>query len=139
MSTTTADHTVLVFSDDPAFRERVRMAVGQRPAVDVGRVAYVEAVSGEDVVRAVDGGGIDLLILDAEAQPTGGMGISRQLKNEIVDCPLICIVLARPDDRWLATWSQADATVTHPLDALNAAETVADLLRQRALARPAAG
>jgi DNA-binding response OmpR family regulator len=138
MSTPPADHTVLVFSDDPAFRERVRMAVGRRPAVDVGRVSYVEAASGADVVSAVDRGGVDLLILDAEAQPTGGMGISRQLKNEIADCPAICIVLARPDDRWLATWSQADATLTHPLDALSAAETVADLLRQRAVARPAA-
>jgi DNA-binding response OmpR family regulator len=126
------EQTVLVFSDDPAFRERVRLAVGRRPAPDVGRVNYLEAATGAEVIAAVDAGGVDLIVLDAEAQPTGGMGICRQLKNEIEDCPLICAVLARSDDRWLATWSQADATLTHPLDPLRAAEVVAGLLRRRA-------
>jgi DNA-binding response OmpR family regulator len=134
---TPAEHTVLVFSDDPAVRERIRMAVGRRPASDVGAVRYVEASAGDEVVAAVDAGGVDLLLLDAEAQPTGGMGISRQLKNEIDDCPLICLVLARNDDRWLATWSQADATLSHPLDPLRAGEVVADLLRRRAGSLPA--
>jgi DNA-binding response OmpR family regulator len=129
---TPAEHTVLVFSDDPAVRERIRMAIGRRPASDVGAVRYVEASTGDEVVAAVDAGGVDLLLLDGEAQPTGGMGLSRQLKNEIDDCPLICLVIARQDDRWLATWSQADATLSHPLDPLRAAEVVADLLRRRA-------
>jgi hypothetical protein len=35
----------------------------------------------------------------------------------------------RKDDRWLATWSQADAVLVHPLDPLAAAETVAEVLR----------
>ena len=137
MSTPAAEHTVLVFSDDPAVRERIRMAVGRRPAADVGQVRYLEASTGAEVVAAVDAGGVDLLLLDGEAQPTGGMGISRQLKNEIADCPLICLVLARKDDRWLANWSQADATLSHPLDPLHAAEVVADLLRRRAGSLPA--
>ena len=137
MSTPAAEHTVLVFSDDPAVRERIRMAVGRRPAADVGQVRYLEASTGAEVVAAVDAGGVDLLLLDGEAQPTGGMGISRQLKNEIADCPLICLVLARKDDRWLANWSQADATLAHPLDPLHAAEVVADLLRRRAGSLPA--
>jgi CheY-like chemotaxis protein len=138
VSTPTAEYTVLVFSDDPAVRERIRMAVGRRPAADVGQVRYVEASTGAEVVAAVDAGGVDLLLLDGEAQPTGGMGISRQLKNEIADCPLICLVLARKDDRWLANWSQADATLAHPLDPLHAAEVVADLLRRRAGSLPTA-
>jgi DNA-binding response OmpR family regulator len=100
-------------------------------------VRYLEASTGAEVVAAVDAGGVDLLLLDGEAQPTGGMGISRQLKNEIADCPLICLVLARKDDRWLANWSQADATLSHPLDPLHAAEVVADLLRRRAGSLPA--
>jgi CheY-like chemotaxis protein len=138
VSTPTAEYTVLVFSDDPAVRERIRMAVGRRPAADVGQVRYLEASTGAEVVAAVDAGGVDLLLLDGEAQPTGGMGISRQLKNEIADCPLICLVLARKDDLWLATWSQADATLSHPLDPLVAAEVVADLLRRRAGSLPTA-
>jgi hypothetical protein len=66
------------------------------------------------------------------------MGISRQLKNEITDCPAICVLLARADDRWLATWSLADATLTHPLDPITAAEVVAGLLRNRASGLPVA-
>jgi hypothetical protein len=58
------------------------------------------------------------------------MGVSRQLKNEIDDCPPIIVTVRRRDDRWLATWSQADAVLVHPLDPLTAAETVADVLRR---------
>ena len=131
MSTATGDgtHTVVVFSHSPQFREQVRLSVGRRPAPDLGRVEYIECATGDEVVAQVDAGGIDLLILDGEAQPTGGMGICRQLKNEIEHCPAICIVIARRDDRWLATWSQADGVLVAPLDPVVAAESVAGLLR----------
>jgi DNA-binding response OmpR family regulator len=74
---------------------------------------------------------VELAILDGEAQPTGGMGLSRQLKNEIAQCPPVIIAVRRRDDRWLAVWSQADAVIVHPLDPLTAAETVAEVLRAR--------
>ncbi len=137
MSAATArQHTVIVFSHDPAVREQVRTAVGRRPSPDLGRIEYVDCATGEEVVARVDRGGVDLAILDGEAQPTGGMGISRQLKNEIRDCPAICILLGRRDDRWLAVWSQADATIARPMDPVIAAQTVAALLRGRARAVP---
>ncbi|WP_232662245.1 hypothetical protein [Pseudonocardia sp. TRM90224] len=121
---------VLVFSHRAEVREAITMAVGRRPAPDLGRVRYVEAGGMAEVLRAMDGGTIDLAILDGEAQPTGGMGVSRQLKNEIDDCPPIIVTVRRRDDRWLATWSQADAVIVHPLDPLTSAETVADVLRR---------
>ncbi|HEV2089315.1 MAG TPA: hypothetical protein VGR21_13485, partial [Cryptosporangiaceae bacterium] len=116
--------------------ERIEQAVGRRPAPGI-EVDFVEASTGAEVITLVDGGGIDLLMLDAEAWPTGGMGLSRQLKNEISDPPVICLVLARTVDRWLATWSQADAVVAHPLDPVAVAGTVADVLRRRAGVVPA--
>jgi DNA-binding response OmpR family regulator len=121
--------TVLVFSHRPEVREAIIMAIGRRPAPDLGRVRFVEVGGIAEVLAAVDAGGVDLAILDGEAQPTGGMGLSRQLKNEIDDCPPIVVTVRRQDDRWLATWSQADAVLVHPLDPLTAAETVADVLR----------
>lgn len=127
-----ATHTVLVFSHSAQVREQIRFAVGRRPAPDVGRIEYIDCAKDTELIGQVDAGGIDLLILDAEAQPTGGMGICRQLKSELDHCPPVCLVIARRDDRWLATWSQADATITHPLDAVTAAETVAQLLRRPA-------
>ncbi len=122
--------TVLVFSHRPEVRESITMAIGRRPAPDLGRVRFIEAGGIAEVLAAVDGGDVDLAILDGEAQPTGGMGVSRQLKNEITDCPPIVVTVRRRDDRWLATWSQADAVLVHPLDPLTAAETVADVLRR---------
>ncbi|HEX6404321.1 MAG TPA: hypothetical protein VF003_14350 [Pseudonocardiaceae bacterium] len=121
--------TVLVFSNRPRVREAIINAVGRRPAADVGRLHYVEAGTIDEVLAEVDAGRVDLAILDGEAQPTGGMGLSRQLKNEISHCPPIIVSVQRQDDRWLAVWSLADAVIVHPLDPLAAAETVAEVLR----------
>ncbi|MEU6643854.1 hypothetical protein ABZ863_15050 [Saccharomonospora sp. NPDC046836] len=122
---------ILVFSHRPEVREAIINAIGRRPATDLGKVRYVEASGVADVLVEMDSGEIDLAILDGEAQPTGGIGLTRQLKHEIEDCPPIVVAVRRKDDRWLATWSQADGVLVHPLDPLTAAETVADVLRTR--------
>lgn len=130
---TTPTTTVLVFSHRPEVRESIITAIGRRPAPDLNPVRYIEAGGIADVLSEVDAGNADLVILDGEAQPTGGMGVSRQLKNEITHCPPIIVTVRRKDDRWLATWSQADAVLVHPLDPLSAAETVAEVLRAQKL------
>jgi DNA-binding response OmpR family regulator len=83
------------------------------------------------VFAHLDRGGIDLAVLDAEAQPEGGLGIARQAKDEIYDCPPLLAIIARRDDGWLATWSRADAVVSQPLDPMALARAVADLIRRR--------
>lgn len=57
------------------------------------------------------------------------MGVARQLKDEVFNCPPILVITARKEDAWLATWSRAEANVLHPIDPFTLAETVADLLR----------
>lgn len=131
MSTQTTK--ILVFSHRPEVRETIITAVGRRPAPDLQRVDFIEAGTIADVLYEADKGSADLLILDGEAQPTGGMGLSRQLKDEITNCPPIIVAVRRKDDRWLATWSLADAVLVHPLDPLAAAETVAEVLRGSAV------
>ena len=79
--------TVLVYSNSALVRAEVRTAVGRRPAPDTGRIDWVECDSIEQVVGQLDEGGLDLVILDGEAQPTGGMGLSRQFKYEYDGCP----------------------------------------------------
>jgi hypothetical protein len=59
------------------------------------------------------------------------MGIARQLKDEIFQCPPVLVITGRPQDAWLATWSRAEAAVSHPIDPVRLAEVTADLLRQR--------
>ncbi|GAB3351294.1 ANTAR domain-containing protein [Modestobacter lapidis] len=137
MSDAAVPATVLVFSHRAEVRAAVRTALGRSPAADVGPLTYVECATGDEVVAAVDAGGIDLCVLDGEAQPTGGMGISRQLTDEIADRPALVLLIARQADRWLAHWSLADASLGYPIDPLTAADVVAGLLRDRASRRPA--
>ncbi len=122
---------VVIYAHRPAIREAVRTAIGRRPARDLGRIDWLEADTIDEVLAQVDRGGVDLVIVDGESQPTGGMGIARQLKYEIRDAPPVIVLVARQADRWLAHWSLADATLSFPLDPLTAAEAVAGLLRQR--------
>lgn len=123
--------TVLVYSDDATTRERIRLALGRRPAPDLPRIEIFECATGHAVVDAADRGGIDLLVLDGEAAPTGGMGISKQLKDEIYNCPPVLLIIGRKDDAWLAAWSRAEGVVSHPIDGVTLAPVAADLLRRR--------
>jgi DNA-binding response OmpR family regulator len=129
--------TVLVYSHRPEVRAAVRTAVGRRPAADVGPLTWIECETGDEVISAVDSGGIDLCILDGEAQPTGGLALSRQMEQEVADRPAVLMLIARQADRWLAHWSRAEATLALPVDPLVAPEVVAGLLRDTAR-RPAA-
>ena len=125
--------TVLLYSDDPQVRDRMRSAIGTRPAADL-EVEFVDASTYDECIRLVDTYDIHLLVLDGEAAPAGGLGIARQLRDEVADCPPIAVVIARAADRWLAAYAKVDATLVHPLDPVTTGRTVADLLRARAAA-----
>ena len=123
--------TVLVYSNSAAVRAQVRTAVGRRPAPDTGRIEWVECATNADVLRELDEGDIDVAILDGEAQPTGGMGLARQFKYELADCPPVVVLIARRQDGWLASWSLADAVINTPIDPVESAQVVAEQLRRR--------
>jgi DNA-binding NarL/FixJ family response regulator len=127
----TAPLKVLVYSDDVNTRQQVILALGRRPHPDLPELEYVEVATEPVVIQNMDAGTIDLAILDGEAVPAGGMGIAKQLKDEIYQCPPVVVLTGRPQDAWLATWSRAEAAVPHPLDPIQLAETVIALLRAR--------
>jgi len=120
---------VLLYSDNPQTREAVLTAVGTRAAKDLPTLEWVEVATHAAVVSRVEEGGCDLLVLDGEAGKAGGMGLCRQLKDEVFRCPPILVLIGRQQDRWLASWSEADAVVARPLDPLPLQEAVARLLR----------
>ncbi|WP_121435060.1 response regulator transcription factor [Actinomadura pelletieri] len=122
---------VLVYSDDANTRAQIRMAVGRRPAADLPKVEFVEIATQPAVVARLDEGDIDVLVVDGEAQPAGGLGVCRQAKDEVYDCPPVLAVIGRRDDGWLATWSRAEAVVSLPLDPMAVANAVAGLMRHR--------
>lgn len=127
-----ATMTVLLYSDDVDTRERVKTAIGRRPAADVPKVEWLECATGPAVIAALDKGGVGVAILDGEATPTGGLGLARQAKDEIFQCPPIVVLTGRVQDSWLANWSRAEAAVPHPLDPIELAHAVAAQMRRRA-------
>ena len=130
-SARTAPLNVLVYSDDVNTRQQVILALGRRPHPDLPEVEYVEVATEPVVIGLLDAGDIDLVVLDGEAVPAGGLGIAKQLKDEIYDCPPVLVLTGRPQDAWLATWSRAEAAVPHPLDPIQLAESAVALLRTR--------
>ena len=120
---------VLVYSDDRDVRASVLSALGSRPHPDLPRFEYVECATEPVVFQQLDDGHVDLVILDGEAVPAGGLGIARQVKDEIFQAPPVLVLTGRPQDAWLATWSRAEAAVSHPIEPIRLAEAVIALAR----------
>jgi DNA-binding response OmpR family regulator len=126
---TDAQVRILVYSSNPRTRDAVRSALGRRVHPDLPELSYLDVATAPTVVQQIADGGFDLAILDGEATPTGGLGLAKQLKDEVSDCPPILVLTGRADDAWLASWSRAEAAVPHPIDPIALGETVAALLR----------
>jgi DNA-binding response OmpR family regulator len=120
---------ILVYSDNPRTREQVRLALGKRIHPELPDLEYVDVATAPMVISQMDAGGLDLAILDGEATPTGGMGVAKQVKDEIDNCPPILVLTGRADDAWLAKWSRAEAAVPHPIDPIRLGDAVVSLLR----------
>ncbi|RRD45755.1 response regulator transcription factor [Tessaracoccus sp. OH4464_COT-324] len=123
---------VLVYSDNRLVREQVRVTLGKKVAADLPEVEVLEVATPAALLRALDSGSeYSLVVLDGEAQPSGGFGLAHQLKEEYHDCPPVMLLIVREVDTWLATWSRADAITPYPLDPFEMPRQAADLLRAR--------
>lgn len=122
---------VLVYSDDSTTRASVVEGVGRRAAKGLPLLRWTEAATAAAAFRYVKEGDFAALVLDGEVPKVGGMALAHQLKTEIYRCPPVLVLTARPQDRWLATFADADAMVSYPLDPLELQQAVATLVRQR--------
>jgi DNA-binding response OmpR family regulator len=128
-------YSIIVYSDDSSVREAVIGALGNRVASDMAEHVIHQFATAAALRLFVDSkkpgsdSPIDLFILDGEAVPEGGLGIARQLKDEVFNCPPVMVITGRKEDAWLAAWSRAEANVLHPIDPFTLSHTVADLLR----------
>lgn len=122
--------SIAVYSDDSTVRESIRKALGRRVSPELPEHSIHEFATGPALKLAAGGKKrFNLFILDGEAVPEGGMGIAKQLKDELFNCPPVLLVVARPQDAWLAGWSRAESVVTHPIDPFTLAKSVASLLK----------
>jgi DNA-binding response OmpR family regulator len=126
---------IIIYSDDSSVRQNISGALGKRVSSDLPEHEILEFATGPALRQYLDGKGkVDLFILDGEAVPEGGMGIARQLKDEIFNCPPVLLIVGRPQDNWLASWSRAEDVLVHPIDPFTLANRVAALLKTSALA-----
>ena len=121
---------ITVYSDDSTVRQSVIAALGKQLDKQLAPHEIKEFSTAAALRLYVDSKKqVDLFILDGEAVPEGGMGVARQLKDEVFNCPPVLIITGRVQDNWLATWSKAEATVTHPIDPFTIAAKCAALLK----------
>lgn len=121
---------ITLYSDDSSVRSAIIAALGKQLAADLPVHEIKEFATADALRLYVDSKKqVDLFILDAEAVPEGGMGVARQLKDEVFNCPPVLLITARLADNWLATWSKAEATVMHPIDPFTIAAKCAALLK----------
>jgi DNA-binding response OmpR family regulator len=131
---------IAIYSDDSAVRDAIVSALGRKVAADLPAHEVIEFATAPALRAFVDrpdlSGNfkVDLFILDGEAVPEGGMGVARQLKDEVFNCPPVLLIIGRKEDAWLAAWSRAEATVIHPIDPFTLAQSAATLLRKQNLA-----
>lgn len=128
----TSTARVLLYSDDRTRRDEVRALVGRRASFDTPTIEWTDVATPDAVVAYVEENEYDLLVLDAETGKHGGMGLTRTLKSEIFELPPVLLIIAREQDKWLASWSEAEAVVSQPLDPILLQEAIADLLRDDA-------
>lgn len=121
---------VMVYSDDRNTRNQIRVALGQKVAADLPPITTVDVATAPAAIRILDNEKFDALIFDGEAVPTGGMGLSYQLHDELADCPPILLLVARQDDAWLAAWSRAEAVSGLPVDPLTLPGVFAEMVRR---------
>ena len=121
---------IIIYSDDSSVRATIIASLGRRIAADLPEHVTHEFATGPALRAYVDAKSpVDLFILDGETVPEGGMGIARQLKDEVFNCPPVLLITGRSEDAWLAAWSMAEASVIHPIDPFTMAQSAAQLLR----------
>jgi len=118
-----------LYSDDRMVRAQVLQALGNRLDDELPPVEIDEYATPAALIAALTKTPVDCVILDGEAVPAGGLGLSYQIKDEIPSPPPTVVLVARPADAWLATWSRADGVASQPIDPLTLPSVVADVIR----------
>lgn len=115
----------LLISSDPQLRGLLKVALGGVERRTGEAWEYVEAEDGLEGIRAAWRDRPDLVVADEIASGAGGFAVAKELRGAHEPFPgAIVLILARPQDDWLAKWSGADAWFARPVDPFALAEAV---------------
>ena len=114
---------VLIVAADPAEAQRAESALHLHGDVEVD--VALEGPAAADLLRE---GGHDVLVVDGDLQPKGGFSWLYELREAALLKdglrPPAVVMTSRPEDRFLADWAGAEATVRKPVDPFEIADVV---------------
>lgn len=118
---------VLVVSESSTERARATSLLRARADNEV-----VEAASAKDAKQQMVDHRFDVVIVDGNLSPQGGYSFLYEAREAAAFAgnvsPPALMLTSRAEDRWLAGWAQADATLPLPADPFAVARTVDRLL-----------
>jgi DNA-binding response OmpR family regulator len=123
---------VLLVSPDPESRTMMGLAVRGIERRAREPIEFLHASDGERGIRVARREAPDAIVADEIASRAGAFALTRDLR----DSPepyggAIVILLDRPQDAWLASWSGADAWFVKPIDPFALADRVLELVSTR--------
>jgi len=123
---------VLLMSPDRGTRELMALTVRSIERRLGEDLRFRAAANGELALRAALRDRPDVVVADELASRMGAFGLARSLRDDQEPYDgVILILLERPQDRWLAAWSGADAWYVKPADPFAVADRLWELLEER--------
>ena len=120
--------SILLYSDNAKTRRAVRLAVGNAIGMRDVQIQWTEVATAEVAMGEAEASVFDLVICDNETAKLGGVGLIRQMRNELDWQPVALLIIARQQDAWLGAWSEADGAIMHPIDPFELRQMVAEML-----------
>ena len=123
---------VLLISADPKVRETIGLAVRGVSRRLAEPFELLEARDGVQGIAVAWRELPDVVVADEICSRAGAFAVARDLKGADPVFPgAVVILLDRPQDRWLARWSEADAWFDKPVNPFELGDAVAGLVEAR--------
>jgi DNA-binding response OmpR family regulator len=122
---------VLLVSPDPRSRELMRLVVRGIERRIGEPIRFLEATNGDEGVRIALRERPDAIVAEELASRAGAFSLARTVRDRTDPYEgVIVVLLARPQDAWLARWSGADAWFTKPIDPFQLADRLMELVER---------
>ncbi len=121
---------VVLYCADADRRRSIIEGVGLRPGKGAPTIKWIETATPAGAIGAMKESEAPIVVLDADVPKVGGMAVLQDIKNELEQDPVAILLIARPQDDWLADWSGAAITVLAPYDPLDLQVAMVEAMRQ---------
>jgi CheY-like chemotaxis protein len=124
---------VLLVSPDPRSRELMRLVVRGIERRTGDPIRFLEATNGDEGAHIALRERPDAIVAEELASRAGAFSLARTVRDRPDPYDgVIVVLLARPQDAWLARWSGADAWLAPPVDPFQLTDRLMELVDQRA-------